>query len=301
PVIGATTLTGSVTEDATPPAETGSETASGTIAFSDVDLTDVHLVTSSLKHTDYSSQLCSLGAVKTTDSTGTGTGGLITWTFTANDTATDKLAAGQTVHETYTVTLNDQHSGVVTRDVVITITGTNDTPVIGATTLTGSVTEDATPPAETGSETASGTIAFSDVDLTDVHLVTSSFKQTDYNSQLGSLGAVKTTDSTGTGTGGLITWTFTANDTATDKLAAGQTVHETYTVTLDDQHSGVVTRDVVITITGTNDTPVIGATTLTGSVTEDATPPAETGSETASGTIAFSDVDLTDVHLVTSS
>ena len=286
PVIGAATLTGAVTEDAHVP----TETASGTIAFSDVDLTDTHLVSAIFKGTDYSSQLGSLSAVKTTDTTGTGTGGLITWTFTASDSALNQLAAGQTVHETYTVTLDDQHGGVITRDVVVTITGTEDAPVIGAATLTGAVTEDAHVP----TETASGTIAFSDVDLTDTHLVSAIFKGTDYSSQLGSLSAVKTTDTTGTGTGGLITWTFTASDSALNQLAAGQTVHETYTVTLDDQHGGVITRDVVVTITGTEDAPVIGAATLTGAVTEDAHVP----TETASGTIAFSDVDLTDTHLV---
>ena len=286
PVIGADTLIGAVTEDAHMP----TETASGTIAFSDVDLTDIHLVSAAFKSTDYSSQLGSLSAVKTTDTTGTGTGGLITWTFTASDSALNQLAAGQIVHETYTVTLDDQHGGVITRDVVVTITGTEDAPVIGAATLIGAVTEDAHMP----TETASGTIAFSDVDLTDMHLVSAAFKTTDYSSQLGSLSAVKTTDTTGTGTGGLITWTFTASDSALNQLAAGQTVHETYTVTLDDQHGGVITRDVVVTITGTEDAPVIGAATLTGAVTEDAHVP----TETASGTIAFSDVDLTDTHLV---
>ncbi|RWB71506.1 MAG: adhesin [Mesorhizobium sp.] len=294
PLIAAATLAGAVTEDA----HTPTETATGTIAFGDVDLTDVHLVSAVFKSTDYSGQLGSLAAVKTTDTTGTGTGGLITWTFSAADSALDKLAAGQVVHETYTVTLDDQHGGVVTRDVVITITGTNDVPVIGAATLVGAVTEDA----HTPTETATGTIAFGDVDLTDVHLVSAVFKSTDYSGQLGSLAAVKTTDTTGTGTGGLITWTFSAADSALDKLAAGQVVHETYTVTLDDQHGGVVTRDVVITITGTNDAPTITAadTTAAGSVVEDAPTTADpSDSLNAAGTIAFHDVDLIDGHTAT--
>src|SRR5262245_40953334 len=102
------------------------------------------------------------------DTTGSGTGGLLTWTFTATDAALNRLAAGQTVHETNTVQLNDHNGGVVTRDVTVTITGTVDAPVIGAalpyTTLFRSGHE-------TGSETTSGTIAFTDVDLTDAHLV----------------------------------------------------------------------------------------------------------------------------------
>src|SRR5262249_12598534 len=150
----------------------------------------------------------------------------------------------------------------------VTITGTDDAPVIGVAQLTGSVTKGAQ---GTGSETTSGTIAFTDADLTDVHLVSAAFKGTDYAlGQLGSLTAVKTTDSTGSGTGGPPTWTFTATDAALSQLAAGQTVHETSTVTLNDQNSLLVTLPITVTIAGTDDAPVIGVAQLTGSVTEDA-------------------------------
>ena len=50
-----------------------------------------------------------------------------------------------------------------------------------------------------------------------------------------------------------------------------------------------------MTITGTNDAPVVTAHDLTGAVTELVTP---VGDLTDSGTIAFTDVDLTDVHRV---
>src|SRR5262249_23694920 len=241
PVIGVAQLTGSVTEGAQ---GTGSETTSGTIAFTDADLTDVHLVSAAFKGTDYAlGQLGSLTAVKPQDTTGSVTGGLLTWTFTATDAALSQLAKGQIVHETYTVTPHDQTGGVATRDVTVTIGGTNEAPVIGVAQLTGSVTEDLQGH-ETGSETTSGTIAFTDVNLTDVHLVSAAFKSTDYAlGQLGSLTAVKTTDTTGSGTGGLLTWTFTATDAALNQLAKGQTVHETYTITLDDQNGGLVTAD----------------------------------------------------------
>src|SRR5262249_35750590 len=94
------------------------------------------------------------------------------------------------------------------------------------------------------------------------------FKSTDYSSQLGTLTVVRNSDTTGSGTGGLVTWTFTANDGALAQLAAGQTVHEVYNVTLNDQHGGVITQDVIITINGVNDAPVLapsnpGLTTIT--------------------------------------
>src|SRR5262249_24090653 len=156
--------------------------------------------------------------------------------------ALNQLAKGQTVHETYTVTLDDQNGGVVTRRSEERRAGKEGTPGIGAEQLTGSRTEDLQGH-ETGSESTSGTSAVTDADLSDVHLVSAAFKGTDYAlGQLGSLTAVKTTDTTGSGTGGLLTWTFTATDAALNQLAKGQIVHETYTITLDDQNGGVVTR-----------------------------------------------------------
>ena len=113
--------------------------------------------------------------------------------------------------------------------------------------------------------------------------------------RLGTLTAVKSSDTTGTGTGGQLTWTYTVADTAVAFLAAGQTKVETFTITLDDQHGGLITEQIAVTITGTNDAPVITAQDLIGAVTELITP---SGNLTDSGTIAFTDVDLTDVHLV---
>ncbi|MBZ9710313.1 VCBS domain-containing protein, partial [Mesorhizobium sp. ESP7-2] len=185
------------------------------------------------------------------------------------DAQIQALAVGQILTDKVTYAIQLGNGTLSWATASIQFTGTNDAPVIGAATLVGAVTEDA----HTPTETAAGTIAFGDVDLTDVHLVSAVFKGTDYTGQLGSLTAVKTADTTGSGAGGLITWTFTAADSALNQLAAGQTVHETYTVTLNDQHGGVITRDVVITITGTNDAPVIGAATLVGAVTEDAHTP----------------------------
>ena len=40
---------------------------------------------------------------------------------------------------------------------------------------------------------------------------------------------------------------------------AGQTKVESFTITLDDQHGGVITEQIDVTITGTNDAPVVTA------------------------------------------
>ena len=179
---------------------------------------------------------------------------------------------------------------MITRQIDVTITGTNDAPVITAQDLTGAVTEQITP---SGNLTDSGTITFTDVDLTDVHLVSAT--GTPIGSVLGTLTAVKNSDTTGTGAGGQLTWTYTVADSAVEYLAAGQTRVESFTITLDDQNGGMITKQIDVTITGTNDAPVVTAQDLTGGVTEQVTP---SGNLTDSGTIAFTDVDLTDVHLV---
>src|SRR4029077_16325821 len=128
----------------------------------------------------------------------------------------------------------------------------------------GEVTEQTTPPS--GNLTDKGIITFTDVDLTDVHLVSAT--GTPIGSVLGSLTAVEDSDTTGTGTGGQLTWTYTVPDSAVEYLAAGQTKVESFTISLDDQHGGVVTRQIDVTVAGTNDAPVIGAADLTGAVTD---------------------------------
>ncbi|TPM07246.1 type I secretion protein, partial [Mesorhizobium sp. B2-3-11] len=234
------------------------------------------------------------GALGTTDTSLLGakiwiaSDGTIHYNTADINTLLQSLAQGQVLTDKLTYAVQLGNGTLSWATTTIQFTGTNDKPVIGAATLVGAVTEDAHTPIET----ATGTMAFSDVDLTDLHLASAVFKGTDYSGQLGSLNAVKTTDTTGTGSGGLVTWTFTAADSALDKLAAGQVVHETYTVTLDDQNGGVVTRDVVITITGTNDKPTITAHD-DGTVSEGDD---NAAARTSSGTVTFSDVDTSDTH-----
>jgi VCBS repeat-containing protein len=245
PVVSATDVTGAVTEQGTP---AGDLTDSGSITFTDVDLSDVHLVSAA------GSVLGALTAVKDTDTTGTGTGGQLTWTYTVPAAAVEYLAAGQTKVESFTITLKDQNGGVITRTIDVTITGTNDAPVVSATDVAGAVTEQDTP---AGELTDSGSITFADVDLSDVHLVSAA--GTPIGSVLGALTAVKDSDTTGTGAGGQLTWTYTVPAAAVEYLAAGQTKVERFTITLNDQNGGVITRTIDVTITGTNDAPVISS------------------------------------------
>jgi VCBS repeat-containing protein len=198
------------------------------------------------------------------------------------------LADGQTKVESFSITLNDQHGGLITRQIDVTITGTNDAPIVSATDVTGAVTEQVTP---AGNLTDSGSITFTDVDLTDVHLLSAT--GTPVGSVLGSLTAVKDSDTTGTGTGGQLTWTYTVADSAVEYLADGQTKVESFSITLNDQHGGLITRQIDVTITGTNDAPVLSATTPPGSVAELSNASAQNLAP-ISGSFAVSDLDVGD-------
>ena len=152
----------------------------------------------------------------------------------------------------FTVTLDDQHGGLITKQIDVTITGTNEAPVITAQNLIGAVTEQVT---EAGNLSDSGAISFTDADLSDVHLVSAT--GTPIGETLGTLTVVEDSDTTGTGVGGHLTWTYTVANSAVAYLAAGETKVESFTITLDDQHGGLITRQIDVTITGSNDTASI--------------------------------------------
>ena len=234
-------------------------TDSGTLSFSDVDLTDAHLV--SAIGTPIGSVLGSLSAVKNSDTTGSGTGGQLTWTYTVANSAVEYLAAGQAKIESFTVTLNDQHGGLITKQIDVTITGSNDVPVVVAADVSGAVTEAI---AAVGNLTDSGAIGFTDVDLTDIHSLSAIAPS---SGTLGTLTASVSTDTTGSGLGGVVSWNYSVAAAAVEYLAAGQTKVETFGFNVLDGQGGSVPRTVSVTVTGTNDAPV--AANDTASTAED--------------------------------
>ncbi|WP_394893684.1 beta strand repeat-containing protein [Mesorhizobium sp. AaZ16] len=123
--------------------------------------------------------------------------------------------------------------------------GDNDPVAITSGVQAGAVVEDG--PALT----ATGNITFDDYDLADTHVVSITGGPA---SPLGSLTFV-TTEQPNT-IGGTTAWTYTLNNAAAQYLAQGQSVTETYTVTLDDGHGSTTAETVTVTVTGVNDAPV---------------------------------------------
>ncbi len=218
------------------------------------DQGDKHSVTVTAGGTGYFGTLvASVGEETANDGVG-----WVDWKYHVNDATLNKLAEGETRTEIFHVTVDDGHGTSTTRDITVKLVGTNDKPVFEiAGDVSVNVTEDTKP-------TTTGTINFTDADLIDTHAATVTAPQgpTYGTFTLGAVTEAATTE------GGSVGWTYTLNSSA-QALAAGEAHVETYTVKIDDGHGGVISKDVLVTITGTNDAPVAYADVV--NVSEDAT------------------------------
>ncbi|QUJ75642.1 VCBS domain-containing protein [Sulfitobacter albidus] len=172
--------------------------------------------------------------------------------------AVQALGVDDTLTDTIMVQSTD---GSAMQALTVTINGTNDTPTIGAVAQTDSVaaglTENAAAPL-----VASGTLTLADVDVSDVV----SLSVSDTNAVSSDAGAVDVSGMLsvaagdgldGTQVSDTVTWTFDAGAQAFDFLTAGEALALVYTITATDDNGATATQDVTITITGTNDTPVL--------------------------------------------
>ena len=176
------------------------------------------------------------------------------------------LAVGEQLSETFTFAVADGRDGVVSSTLTIVITGTNDAPLVTTAELAGSIAE---PVKAEGVLQDSGTIGFGDVDLSDEHTVSVKPQGT----PLGSLAALVTSDTTGSGVDGAVRWTYSVDAAAIEHLALGETRVERFDVTIADGKGGLVTRTVEVTISGSNDAPVLLDTVREIAQLEDAPAP----------------------------
>ncbi|WP_458379094.1 VCBS domain-containing protein [Pseudomonas chlororaphis] len=188
------------------------------------------------------------------------------WTYTlANGTdgvasAVQSLKAGESHDEVFSVQVSDGLGGVDTQLVTVTVTGSNDAPVLSFATGNdlGAVQEDTT-------LSVSGQFSSTDID----HAATATWSIVGANT--GSYGSIAV-DSTGQ-------WTYTlANGTdgvasAVQSLKAGESHDEVFSVQVSDGLGGVDTQLVTVTVTGSNDAPVLSFASGNdaGTVQEDTT------------------------------
>jgi VCBS repeat-containing protein len=238
--------------------------ATGDGQFTDSDLRDTHVVSAALAAARLSDGALlpaglaaalpgALSVALVDAATGDGQGEY-RWNFALDTALTQQMvAAGESLTVTYDVQVSDDHGASAMQQVTITFPGSNDAPVVSPAPATGAVTELRTP---VGALTDSGTIAFTDSNSGDTHSVGT---VTASAGALGTLSATVSTDTTGSGSGGVITWNYSVAAGAVEYLAAGKTKTEHFTFNVQDDHGGSVAKTVDVTITGTDDAPVVAA------------------------------------------
>jgi len=309
PSITVVDIDGSITEGS------GDLAESGSITFGDVDFNDRPTATKALKSLIWESasgitltdtmtvgRYNALGgAFSIAAASANSNGGSVAWTYQAGETDLDFLAAGEKVTAVYTITVADGKGGSAAQDVTVTITGTNDAPSITEATVTGSITEGS------GDLTETGSIAFADVDLADRPAVTKVLKSLKWESVSGADGRRELTDEmkvgqrnalvnafeiserTGNSNNGAVDWLYSVSEADLDFLAEGERVTAIYTITVSDDRGGSASKDVMVTITGTNDAPTLSEV-VSGSIIED--PSATTVKEAGLfGSLRGSDAD----------
>ena len=322
---------------------TAVDTVTGTVTFADVDLTDRPVVSAAISTTDpfryydaegndvtatlTPAQLAAILAVEVplsvVQAAGNTHNGSATWTYSIEDSKFDFIAKGETLTLNYVAQVDDGHGGVVSTPITVSIhgadvvvIGTNDVPTIAATSDAFAELSNLNQPNPTGStalHTASGTISFTDVDLTDRPVASAAFTaftylnaySVDVTSQLTAkqLAAIArwmrpltVVQAPGNTNDGSASWSYSAADSAFDFLAYGEILTLTYTATVDDGHGGVVTKPITVTVTGSNDTAEITSDPQAATITESADTHGSATPDTASGAITFIDADLTDTH-----
>src|SRR6185312_15886982 len=252
----------------------------GTITFTDVDLSDIETssvtarqVTAATLANGYTLTAAQQNALlnaftidAATHSSVNGTG-TVGWHYDISDGALDFLGDDDQLTLTFTVQVNDGQGGIVSQNVVITVNGTEDVPVVTTTNNSFAELPGTNNP---NTDSVSGTISFNDVDLSDRPTLTAAFSGYTYTAadgvtalsltasqQSAILKALALGPTPPNTSSGSVTWTYSVADNALDFLAQNETVTLTYIATVNDQQGGIVTKPITVTINGTNDAPII--------------------------------------------
>ncbi|MGF1721058.1 VCBS domain-containing protein [Vibrio kyushuensis] len=190
------------------------------------------------------------------------------WTYELDNDAAQSLTADDNVTETFVVEVADGLGGVDQQNIVVTIQGTNDLPVISGDD-SGFTVEDLV-------QTTDGTLSVADVDLNDDHAWSI---QGDGDGLYGSI----TINQQGE-------WEYTLDPTKVQSFEQGELYSEqTFTAVVDDGNEGTHTFDINVDILGQNDTPSISGS-WKKSISEDA------GNKVRSGTLVTGDPDVNETH-----
>ena len=240
---------------------------SGTLTVTDADLSDTSTImvdsvsvggaTAGLDASDAALKAM-LTLVQNSLEADPGTANNLTWAFNSGSEAFNYLADGEQLTLTYKIKASDAYASD-TRDVTITITGTNDAPVIHTAATNATLAE------SDAVLSSSGKVGFSDADhnaVVEAALATATVTATGI--VLTQAQATAFEKAFAIAKDGQ--WSFSL--ASPDYLAEGQSVKVAYQVTVTDDKGATATQVQAITVTGTNDAPVVSGA-VTGAATED--------------------------------
>ena len=189
-------------------------------------------------------------------------------------TSLDQLAEGDTIYETFTIYVRDEHNAWTAKTVTVAIHGTNDIPTLDITGSDWNITQG-------GDLSIDGTFTVTDNDRdagTDQTFHIAGGKTTDADGNVhdtsgtgtdGAHGTDGNTNATFTTDYGTLTldpatgqWTYEANPDAIKGLGKDETKIETFEVTVTDEHGATSTKEITVTLHGTNDVPWLGQTSI---------------------------------------
>ncbi len=278
-------------------AESGTGSATGNVLTNDVDVDLPPAESLQVSQVNGSSANVGMEIDTTYGKITINQDGSYTYTLDNTKAATQALSQGQTVQDTFTYYVVDDKGleSASAATLTITITGTNDRPTItsDAAQAQGSVIEagiDSNGDAVADVDTATGTLASNDVD-TGASATWSIDTDSTPATRTGTYGDLVIDAATGK-------WTYTLDNSraATQALKAGDSVTDTFTARVTDEHGAYSEQDITITVTGTNDAPV--AVDDTNSTDEDTS---ITVSDRAHGVLPNdTDVDTPNTSLVVS-
>ena len=180
-------------------------------------------------------------------------------------TSLDQLAEGDTIYETFTIYVRDEHNAWTAKTVTVAIHGTNDIPTLDITGSDWNITQG-------GDLSIDSTFTVTDNDRdagTDQAFHIAGGKDTSGTGTDGAHGTDGDTNATFTTDYGKLTldpatgqWTYEATPDAIKGLGKDETKIETFEVTVTDEHGATSTQTITVTLNGINDAPWLGQTSI---------------------------------------
>jgi VCBS repeat-containing protein len=179
--------------------------------------------------------------------------------YTLSGAGLEKLATGEQITVEFDVTITDGDDNSAVETVTLTVTGTNDAPVIIADSLNDATVVEA----DNGTIDGDLPVLIRDTHFTDIDTNDSGWT---YNAIAAGTATIVTDVTAGAGANvGAVTvemgadGAYTLSGAGLEKLATGEQITVEFDVTITDGDDNSAVETVTLTVTGTNDAPVIDA------------------------------------------